>query len=310
MSSLQTLQRPSFTTNTRKVQWKKSLVVIEIVPSCAIREKFQVHLSLTEDTASVDKVQKMLEQQLGFKDRLDGKVENTGKGPPTVLSKSEEDRFAEWLIDRAKHGFGVAKDAFLDCVKTFMENDKRKTNFTEKRLQKIQKITSENYLKRFHGTNTQLLKRFKAVTALNAYFQPKVNKTYKIYTFRNASQNAGESLDSYCTRLRRLAQTCEFDNKDEEIKSHIVMSCLSSRLRRRALREDMNLKALLDYARGIKMSEKQAKGIEQQEKLAKVEEVQAVRDNNKDILAGSPRHKKVVFSGALHNSAYTCYREF
>ena len=96
--------------------------------------------------------------------------------------------------------------------------------------------------------------------------------------FRNASQNSGESLDSYCTRLRRLAQTCEFTNEDEEIKSHIVVSCLSSRLRRRALREDMDLKALLDYGRGLEMSDKQAKGIEEQEKLAKVAEVQAVRE--------------------------------
>ena len=84
----------------------------------------------------------------------------------------------------------------------------------------------------------------KAVTALNAYFQPKVNKTYEIYMFRNATQNPGELLDSYCTRLRRLAQTCEFANEDEEIKSHIVVSCSSSRLRRRALREDMNLTRL------------------------------------------------------------------
>ena len=69
MSSSQTLQRPSFTTSTRKVQWKKTLVVVEIVPSGAMSEQFQVHLSLTEDTASVDEVQntEMLEQQLGFK---------------------------------------------------------------------------------------------------------------------------------------------------------------------------------------------------------------------------------------------------
>ena len=56
----------------------------------------------------------------------------------------------------------------------------------------------------------------KAVVALNACFQPKVNKTYKIYIFRNATQNSGESLDSYCTRLRHLAQTCKFTNEDEE----------------------------------------------------------------------------------------------
>ena len=30
-----------------------------------------------------------------------------------------------------------------------------------------------------------------AVTALNGYFQPRVNKTYEIYMFRNATKNSG-----------------------------------------------------------------------------------------------------------------------
>ena len=75
-----------------------------------------------------------------------------------------------------------------------------------------------------------------AVNALNAYFQPKVNKTYEIYMFRNATQNPGELLDSYCTRLRCLAQTCEFANEDEEIKSHIVVICMNGFKQWRQLR--------------------------------------------------------------------------
>ncbi len=68
-----------------------------------------------------------------LQDRLDGKVAKVRKGPPTVLTKAEEDRFAEWLIERAKRGFGVTKDEFLDCVKTFIDKDKRKTKFTGNR---------------------------------------------------------------------------------------------------------------------------------------------------------------------------------
>ena len=68
----------------------------------------------------------------------------------------------------------------------------------------------------------------------------------------------------------RLAQTCEFYNEDEESKSHIVLSHLSSRLWGRAVREDMNLKALLDYGRVPQMCERKARGIEEQEKLAQV----------------------------------------
>ena len=132
----------------------------------------------------------------------------------------------------------------------------------------------------------------KAVTPLNGYFQLKVNKTREIYMFRNATQNFGESLDSYCIRLRRLAQTCEFDHQDEEIKSHIVVFCLSSRLRRRALREDMNIKELLDYGRGLEVSEKEAKGIEEQDKLTQAAEVQTVKEEKR-----KPENKKCYRCG-------------
>ena len=69
MSSTQTLPRPSFTTGSSKAQsasWRKSLVFVDIAPSGTVNQKFQVHLNLTEQTATVDDVEKMLEQQLGF----------------------------------------------------------------------------------------------------------------------------------------------------------------------------------------------------------------------------------------------------
>ena len=133
--------------------------------------------------------------------------------------------------------------------------------------------------------------------------------------FRNATQNPGESLDSYCTRLRRLAQACEFTNEDEEIKSDIVVSFLSSRLRRRALRDDMTLKALLDYGRGLEMSEKQAKVIEEQEKLAKISDVQTVKEGKRP-----PESKKCYRCGenyphkgrpcpALDETCKHCYKK-
>ena len=97
--------------------------------------------------------------------------------------------------------------------------------------------------------------------------------------FRNATQNSGESLvnDSYCTRLRRLAQTCKFANEDEEVKSHIDVSCLSSRLHCRALRDDMNLKALLDYGWGLEMSE------EHEKLIAKILDVQTVKEGKQSL---------------------------
>ena len=46
--------------------WRKSLVVVDMLPSGEIREKCQVYMLLTEETSSVDEVQRLLKQQLGF----------------------------------------------------------------------------------------------------------------------------------------------------------------------------------------------------------------------------------------------------
>jgi len=62
-----------------------------------------------------------------LQDRLYGKRKARGRN--TVLSKAEETQFAEWLIERAKRGFGVTKDEFLDSVEAFISKDKRSTDF-------------------------------------------------------------------------------------------------------------------------------------------------------------------------------------
>ena len=40
--------------------------MVDMLPSGEIREKFQVYMSLTEETSSVDEGQRLLKQQLGF----------------------------------------------------------------------------------------------------------------------------------------------------------------------------------------------------------------------------------------------------
>ena len=70
-------------------------------------------------------------------------------------------------------------------------------------------------------------------------------------------------MDGYCTRVRHLAEYCEFQDNDREIKSQIIQGCESARLRGRALREpDMTLKTLLDTARAMEIAQLQAPGME------------------------------------------------
>ena len=69
-------------------------------------------------------------------------------------------------------------------------------------------------------------------------------------------------MDSYHTRLRQLAKTCEFSNIDKEIKEHIILTCSSNSLRRRALRENLTFDVLLKLGRTLELSEEQARQVE------------------------------------------------
>lgn len=86
---------------------------------------------------------------------------------------------------------------------------------------------------------------------------------FDINKFRQSEQETGETIDTFHTRLRKLAETCEFENIDNEIKSQIIQSCSSTRMRRRALRKsEIGLKQLLLLARSFEISDEQAIGIE------------------------------------------------
>jgi len=62
-------------------------------------------------------------------------------------------------------------------------------------------------------------------------------------------------LDSFHTRLGTLAKTFEFAEADKEIKEQIILCCESNALLRKALREDLDLTALLKAGRALELSE-------------------------------------------------------
>ena len=105
--------------------------------------------------------------------------------------------------------------------------------------------------------------------ALSEYFSPADNTEYHIYKFRAAKQLSSESVDEFSTRLMKLAEHCNFTNKEQEIKSQIIQSCRSKKLRREALQNKRwDLKSLLDQARTFDLVDRQAAEIEDQESLS------------------------------------------
>ena len=63
-------------------------------------------------------------------------------------------------------------------------------------------------------------------------------------------------MDSYVTRLRSLAKSCEYDDVDEMIQDQVVDKCASNSLRRRLVQEtDLTLDGILQIARSIEASD-------------------------------------------------------
>ena len=66
---------------------------------------------------------------------------------------------------------------------------------------------------------------------------PKKNIPFERHLFRQISQEPGDSVDFFTTRLRTRAKSCVFENVDEAVRDQIVEKCSSSKARRGLLRE-------------------------------------------------------------------------
>lgn len=108
------------------------------------------------------------------------------------------------------------------------------------------------------------------VDLLTSYFSPRKNLEYQVHLFRKIKQKTSESIDSFHSKLRKIALTCDFSDINREIKTQIIQNCVSQRLRRKALREDMTLSTLLAAGRALEMAEQHADDMEQKDSINKV----------------------------------------
>ncbi len=98
---------------------------------------------------------------------------------------------------------------------------------------------------------------------LSEYFEPQKNKRYEVYRFRETKQGDQETLDSFHTRLRNMAKTCDFADETFEVEEQIIIGGRSSKIRRRALRDPAySLNDMLLDGRRDESSAYQAKSIE------------------------------------------------
>lgn len=119
-----------------------------------------------------------------------------------------------------------------------------------------------------------------AAAKLNLHFAPKKNVRYERYHFNQACQQDGESIDQFASRLRNLAETCEFHAADDAIADQILASCSSTRLKERILREDKaDLAFILKQGRILECSKQQASQITAKSKSAEINTLRTTRNN-------------------------------
>ena len=89
----------------------------------------------------------------------------------------------------------------------------------------------------------------------------KTNIIYERYKFNNHSQEQAESIDTYVTTLRALAETCEFGTlKDDLLRDRIVCGVRDKGIRRKLLQESgLTLSKCVDICRANEAAAAQLK---------------------------------------------------
>ncbi|MES9882663.1 MAG: RNase H-like domain-containing protein [Sedimenticola sp.] len=123
-----------------------------------------------------------------------------------------------------------------------------------------------------------------------------MNKEFEIFEFRQFKQTESETVDQFATRLRQKANNCEFGNTDGEIKSQIIQGCTSTPLRRKALKDSMDLSALLLSARTMEIANRQADKIGSDLGHEKIHVVR--RKSTKPAFPRQPERQQPRFFGA------------
>ena len=140
-----------------------------------------------------------------------------------------------------------------------------------------------------------------AMDALTQHFTPQGNNDMAIFDFRELKQGVNETLNEYYRRLKTKAAQCNFHSEEAEIKTQIIHKTRDSRLRKKALRETMTLKEILDYGNTLERTDEQSKRLDN---ASKVQSENTVNYNDKQ---SKHTRKSATSDGATSGSSRNRY---
>ncbi|XP_034058782.1 uncharacterized protein K02A2.6-like [Gymnodraco acuticeps] len=132
--------------------------------------------------------------------------------------------------------------------------------------------------------------------ALGDYFKAAKNVIYERYTFGCCKQGPDEPIDSFITKLREKASSCEYrDLKDELIRDRLVLGIASESTRRRLLRErDLTLPTAVEICRLAELTES---------RMRLIESPQAQVDSINSMVDRQGGRRKIQWKTAERNTA-------
>ena len=152
----------------------------------------------------------------------------------------------------------------------------------------------------------------KALEALISHFLVKTSVPFERHVFHQTKQNAGQSVEHFVTRLRKLTASCEYGNQTEEqIRDQVIATCSSTGLRKELLTEpDLTLAKVIEIAQVMETAHHQVKEIESKHEQPVLQTPSAQGDE--DYLNGlhwkHAQHQTTSFTKGQEKCHKTCGR--
>lgn len=115
----------------------------------------------------------------------------------------------------------------------------------------VQKITESGEI--------EVLQYDSAVTSLEKYFAPQLNKRFERHTFRAMKQEDNESFHEFIFRLQNQAKRSNFVDTDDMVIDQVIEGCKSTELRKKLLTEEMKLNDVMILGKTIEEVQRQSK---------------------------------------------------
>lgn len=115
------------------------------------------------------------------------------------------------------------------------------------------------------------------IKAFEDFCKPKKNPIYERYLFYKRKQKDGEPFDAFLMDIKRLARTCAFtDRENEMLRDQIVMGIYDNKVQRRLLETSD-----LTYEQAVEKGRQGESTKEQSNTMSKSSEVNEIRSNDK-----------------------------